>query len=143
MFIYNAIVMKHLFTIVLATSLFFVSTSCQNSQKNTSGYSELSVSESPEGKWQANDATLQGIRNMELLVKQSEERPGTTGLKELLGMEYKEIFKKCTMTGEAHNALHDYLFPLKERIDGLSDPPTMDELKEIEGYLAAFDNYFE
>lgn len=135
--------MKNFCAIIFIAASPLIFSGCQNNQDNTPSYSELSVTQSPDGKWEANDATLQGIRNMKLFVKQSQERPGTTGLKELLEMEYKEIFKECTMKGEAHNALHDYLFPLKERIDGLSDPPTEDELKEIGKYLEAFEEYFE
>ncbi len=135
--------MKKYWTIILFAATIFSSTGCQNDQSNTPSYSELLVSQSPDGKWEANEATLQGIKNMKRFLKQSEERPGTTGLKELLAMEYKSIFKNCTMTGEAHNALHDYLFPLKERIDTLSDPPSAGELKEIREYLEAFDDYFE
>ena len=61
-----------------------------------------------------------------------------------LQAEFKAIFAKCTMTGESHNQLHNYLLPVKEQLDklkaGSSDINTLEEMQE---YLVTFKIYFE
>ena len=96
-------------------------------------------------KWKANPETITGINNMSTLVQN-----GITGKVEVaklydsLQAEFKAIFDKCTMTGESHNQLHNYLLPLKGQLDklkaGSSDINTLEEMQE---YLVTFKNYFE
>ena len=61
-----------------------------------------------------------------------------------LQQELKTIFDKCTMKGEAHEQLHQYLVPLKNRLDILKTGAKREEtLLDIRDYLETFDNYFE
>ena len=96
-------------------------------------------------KWKANPETITGINNMITLVQ-----TGITGktepskLHDTLQVEFKTIFDKCTMTGESHNQLHNFLLPLKAELEklktGYGDAET---LKEMQEYLLTFKNYFE
>ena len=60
-----------------------------------------------------------------------------------LEKEFTTILQKCTMNGEAHTQLHNYLLPLKGKIDKLKDNPDFKSLKDIQSYLNDFKNYFQ
>ena len=96
-------------------------------------------------KWKANAETITGISNMSSLVQGGiTGKTDATKLHDSLQVELKAIFDKCTMTGESHNQLHNYLLPLKGQLDklkaGSSDINTLEEMQE---YLVTFKNYFE
>ncbi|MBK8088502.1 MAG: hypothetical protein IPK31_11425 [Chitinophagaceae bacterium] len=96
-------------------------------------------------KWKANPETITGINNMSTLVQN-----GIAGKIEApkihnsLQAEFKTIFDKCTMKGESHNQLHNFLLPLKGLLDKLktvgSDSNTLEEIRK---YLLTFKYYFE
>lgn len=94
-------------------------------------------------KWKANPETISGINNMSSLVQD-----GIAGkierakLHDTLQVEFKTIFDKCTMTGESHNQLHNYLLPLKAQLEKLKTG-NAESLEEIQEYLLTFKNYFE
>ena len=96
-------------------------------------------------KWKANPETITGISNMSSLVQNGIiGKVGTAKLHDSLQFEFKTIFDRCTMTGESHNQLHNYLLPVKGQLDklkaGSSDINTLEEMQE---YLVTFKNYFE
>ena len=93
-------------------------------------------------KWEANAETTEGIANMLSLIHEydaSAEPESYEDLQEQLQAQFRDIFKKCTMTGGAHNQLHNYLIPLKEKLEKISE----DNLYDIESYLHTYGNYFE
>jgi hypothetical protein len=47
------------------------------------------------------------------------------------------------MTGEAHEQLHNYLIPLKTKIDGLSEGVTVEKTEDFKTYLEEYFNYFQ
>ena len=96
-------------------------------------------------KWKANPETIKGINNMSSLVQN-----GITGKVEVekvydsLQVEFKTIFAKCTMKGESHNQLHNFLIPIKGQLEKLkAESKDAEILKEMQGYLLTFENYFE
>lgn len=96
-------------------------------------------------KWKANAETITGINNMSSLVQNGIiGKVEVAKLYDSLQVEFKAIFDKCTMTGESHNQLHNFLLPLKGQLDkikaGSSDINTLEEMQE---YLLTFKNYFE
>lgn len=96
-------------------------------------------------KWKANPETITGVNNMLALVENGMAGKMTTrNLYDTLKVEFKMIFDKCTMTGESHDQLHNYLLPLKDRMDKLKEDGANDnDLKEMQEYLLIFKNYFE
>ncbi|HRK55231.1 MAG TPA: hypothetical protein PK185_15050 [Cyclobacteriaceae bacterium] len=96
-------------------------------------------------KWMANIETTEGIQNMMQLidVAQSDTNSSVESLKENLLLEFTDILNKCTMEGESHDQLHNYLLPLKEQIESLSDGAKKEDLEEIKSYLSTYKNYFE
>jgi len=57
--------------------------------------------------------------------------------------EFTGIFQKCTMKGESHNQLHNFLLPLKEMLEKLEEHSEKQDLEEIKSYLHTYKNYFE
>lgn len=91
-------------------------------------------------RWEANPETNEGIKNMINLVADFDQQNGDyEALQSNLQSEFRDIFKKCTMTGEAHDQLHNYLLPLKERLEKVSP----ENIKGILSYLHTYSDYFE
>jgi len=67
-------------------------------------------------------------------------------LKKELEAEFSNIFQKCTMKGEAHNQLHNYLKPMISIFEGLESSnleTCKASFKMMEDHLAGYANYFE
>ncbi len=96
-------------------------------------------------KWKANPETITGINNMTALVQNGiAANMQTAKLHDTLQIEFKTIFDKCTMTGESHNQLHNFLIPLKRQLEKLKAGNSETEtLKDIKEHLLTFSNYFE
>jgi hypothetical protein len=101
-----------------------------------------------EERWIANIETNLGINAMVELTQSFEHSDDITSyrmLKTQLESELATIFKKCTMKGEAHDQLHNYLLPLKARINKLetSDVSASKSIvEELKMYLLVYENYF-
>ncbi len=99
-------------------------------------------------KWVANAETSEGIKKM---IQLTESVPGNANLhdyhalKEKLEAEFSMILSKCTMTGEAHNQLHNYLLPMKGMFEGLNSPDIsvcVKSLEELKQHLGEYDDFF-
>jgi hypothetical protein len=67
-------------------------------------------------------------------------------LKEALEKEFKLIFQRCTMTGEAHDQLHNYLMPLKDlisRLDNTDAAVIGTTITDIDDHLQLYFEFFE
>lgn len=103
-----------------------------------------SVSSNNGMLWNSNAETTQGIKNMQaLLDNYSSETGNSEKLISDLKEEFAMIFKKCTMTGEAHDQLHNYLIPLKTKIQNLSAGITVEKTDDIKKYLKDYFSYFQ
>lgn len=151
--------MKYLF---LITIILFVSCKQSEGKKPVPVIEQQEVSsegshESIEGEvtlnnrelWQANPETTEGIIKMKERMNSFndfEKKEAYSTLKEGLETDFTELFQKCTMKGEAHNQLHNYLFPFIDLFDGLesSDLETCKKsFKELNAHLNTYSNYFE
>ena len=93
--------------------------------------------------WAANVETTDGIRSMQAILNDFD--PATddgTVLKEELEAEFNEIFAKCTMTGEAHDQLHNFLIPVHGMLDKFGSTSTDAQREELAKYLGTYGNYF-
>lgn len=94
-------------------------------------------------RWKANPETTSGIANLVALVDKQLLNPGDAkAVKASLEEEFGLIFERCTMTGEAHNQLHNYLIPIHQRLSGF-DAADAKQLAEMKSYLATYGTYFE
>ena len=94
-------------------------------------------------RWKANPETTSGIANMIVLVdKQIAEKGDAKAAKAALEKEFGLIIERCTMTGEAHDQLHNYLIPLKGMLDSLGTTPDAAKLGAMGNYLGTYHQYF-
>lgn len=95
-------------------------------------------------KWIANAETTDGIRSILALLEAHSSNPASDikVLKNKMMSEFTGIFKKCTMKGESHEQLHNFLLPLKEKLEKLEGGDAQD-LEKIKSHLTTYKNYFE
>ncbi|MCD6543333.1 MAG: hypothetical protein J7K34_02380 [Flavobacteriaceae bacterium] len=99
--------------------------------------------------WMANIETTQGIDNMIALIgsfSNKESVEAYTKLKTSLDKEFGTILKECTMKGESHDQLHNFLIPMQELFEGLasSDLKTCkDSYDTLKNHLKEYQKYFK
>ncbi|MCF8246930.1 MAG: hypothetical protein K9J37_18510 [Saprospiraceae bacterium] len=101
-------------------------------------------------RWQANSETTQGIADMQAILAKYEGKTEALSdrkaLREELETGFQNIFKQCTMTGEAHEQLHNFLLPMKgifEKIDSGTAAESQAAIGQLEKHLADYQNYFQ
>ncbi len=99
--------------------------------------------------WTANQETTTGVNNMIELMNSFTDKDNVDSygkLTENLKLEITIIFEKCTMKGEAHNQLHNFLVPIKDLFEGLSSNDLnrcKESYSKLNNHLAVYKNYFE
>jgi hypothetical protein len=111
--------------------------------RGTNGDTSSSPTRHESVRWQANEATIQGVRGMQGLTA-GYPGNGLAGglLRDSLQERMALIFEQCTMEGEAHEALHEYLLPLIGIFRELPDDPKRSQLDSITAHLSRFDEQF-
>ena len=114
----------------------------------TANAGDIGVSLDDGKRWEANAETTEGINNMIKLMKgfsDSESIVAYAKLNKDLQNEFGLIFQRCTMKGESHNQLHNYLVPMKDMFKGL----TASDIKickksyaDMGKQLAQYEKYF-
>lgn len=96
-------------------------------------------------KWKANAETIEGVNKMQAILRNGMvAKAEPSALYDPLLKEFQTIFEKCTMKGEAHNQLHNYLVPVKNSLDKIKGNATdVQPLNDLDKHLATFTNYFE
>ena len=102
-------------------------------------------------KWQADEATTENISQMQQTLNRYQ--PGAENKPEAfqqLGRELRadlnKTFRDCTMTGQAHEVLHQFLIPIEQNIEVLeaNDPEAaLAAQLRIEEQLSNYADYFE
>lgn len=109
--------------------LFFLLISCNSSisKEDTLSYNDdgkdVIVTLENETLWKANEYTSIGMNNMiklmqDLAINKANSKDFDL-LTENLKNEFTLIFQKCTMKGEAHNQLHNFLIPINNEFENL------------------------
>jgi len=99
--------------------------------------------------WMANAETSEGIEKMTQLIANftdTENMEAYSELKTTLETEFGTIISKCTMTGEAHDQLHNYLLPMKPLFKDLAaeDLATRKAgLEKLTKHLSEYSAYFK
>lgn len=99
-------------------------------------------------KWEANIETTREIALMQELLGEFPSSPTEEDYRELhkkLITGFQSILQKCTMKGDAHTQLHNYLMPYKKLIDTFGTG-SLEECNKIfpgmQGYLMKYSQYF-
>ena len=153
--------MQKLIKIVFIFAIPFIAFSCGQSTKKKQDASKTEQTiDSPDesenvltldnGKlWSANSETTSGIKNMISLMNFFEEKDNLNAyaaLNKNLEKEFGTIISKCTMKGEAHNQLHNYLVPMKSLIKGLKSSELnicKENYNKLNIHLAKYITYFK
>ena len=80
------------------------------------------------------------------LFKDTESVEAYSVLKTGLEENFTELFQKCTMKGEAHNQLHNYLFPILDLFEGLESSDLSickNSFSELNIHLDEYSKYFK
>jgi hypothetical protein len=94
-------------------------------------------------RWPANPETTEGIRGMQALVEgYPANGVSSVTLRDSLDARMAMIFERCTMKGEAHEALHHYLVPLQELIHRIPDEASGAQLDSLQQHLRHYDEVF-
>lgn len=99
-------------------------------------------------RWKANAETTEGVHAMQAIVTRAKSNAlSKTEASSELRMAFQEIFTRCTMTGEAHEALHGFLMPTGALLDELDAASTSEQsavvLSRLEAKLATYGDTFE
>lgn len=97
-------------------------------------------------KWTANPETTDGIKRMQSLAEGfSGQDADASHLAEDMLVAYQEIFDKCTMKGEAHAQLHNYLIPLGAHLNEIKACTTGcgAHIEHVQAYLTTYFTYFQ
>ena len=153
--------MKFKFLVPLIISIFMVTIACENTKKNNQdsttktelkeaiNKSETIVNLDNGKRWIANRETTEGINAMIQLMKSftdSENIDSYQVLADSLNSEFNTILKKCTMKGESHDQLHNYLFPMKEKFEKLSSNDlneSKNAFEDLKMHVSLYKEYFE
>lgn len=155
--------MKNILLYILCTSLSIMLFSCKHGHDEKASETTEAPKKytAPDGhtigidvklnngsKWEANVETTQGIGYM---LGSVNDMPAHSTLEDFrslhktMNVRFQSILQQCTMSGEAHNQLHNYLMPLKEKID-LLDSADLDTCKkmlpELKEYIMKYSHFF-
>lgn len=94
-------------------------------------------------RWIANPETTTGIANMSAILQAFDPASGNADtLKAALEEEFGLIFERCTMEGEAHNQLHNYLIPIHHALREF-DGNVAHDREAMATHLASYTTYFQ
>jgi hypothetical protein len=103
-----------------------------------------------DGKhWIANAETTTGVNNMIRIMNSFSDQNNVEAyalLTKNLKKEFTMIFQKCTMTGESHNQLHNFLVPIKDVFETLSSSDLkkcQDSFQKLNKHLGEYKKFFE
>ncbi|MFK5878740.1 MAG: hypothetical protein QM478_04500 [Flavobacteriaceae bacterium] len=122
-------------------------TKTEHSKETHSSVSSVKLNDGE--KWMANIETTEGIQKMQFIMNSFSDKESINEyklLKEKLEVEFTNIFTLCTMKGESHNQLHNYLKPLIGIFEGLESgelKTCKENFSILNNHLAEYTNYFE
>ena len=94
-------------------------------------------------RWIANPETTTGIANMSAILQAFDLASGNADtLKAALEDEFGLIFERCTMEGEAHNQLHNYLIPIHHALREFDGNAAHDR-EAMATHLATYMTFFQ
>jgi len=152
--------MKKAIHLIFILTLLIITISCVNktekkqnptkTQQTEDEHKSDAVLELNNGNlWQANLETTEGINNMLTLINsftKKETIEAYSTLKQNLEKEFGAIISKCTMKGEPHNQLHNFLspmIPLFKELESSNLNVCKESYKTLNKHLLEYSNYFE
>lgn len=101
-------------------------------------------------RWVANPETTNGVAEMQAILLKYEGKTADVAnrkyLRDELELTFQDIFKQCSMTGPAHDQLHNYLLPMKAMFEKIEDGNSMEAeaaIKQLKMHLDEYHTYFQ
>jgi len=153
--------MKKVTTLVLTIATFVFIISCGDSTRKKQEEPKPQNTEEVEHKnsqvlqlnngklWSANIETTQGIINMQKLLTSFTDKENLEAyatLKQNLEDEFGTIITECSMEGESHNQLHNFLIPITKTFDGFESKDIeicKTNFENLNKHLSTYANFFE
>jgi hypothetical protein len=132
--------MKNAFLFLLPLLALIAISACQEDHTGHAAAVQLDNGK----RWQANPETTAGIANMQAILTNYEGRDGAEdrqAMRAELEAAFQDIFAQCTMKGEAHDQLHNYLFPMKDLFGQIESSD--EAIEQLKAHLGAYEGYFE
>jgi hypothetical protein len=136
---------------VILASVLFAAVSCSRQEEgvNDGQASEVTAAPEKDGRVEANEATTRGISAMKQTLGQFRsggEHSSYTDLQASLDSTFQDILQKCTMKGEDHQRLHEFLEPVPGMTRGIADPDQAladRNIRALADHLDTYDRYFK
>lgn len=144
-------------TNILVTAAFcLLLSACSEKEERTSAKAPETIDIEEEGlhlnqneKWQVPEDMMQIIKKQQELVTNYQSQSDTVHL--ALGNDLDSLctllVQSCTMTGEAHNVLHEWLIPYWTVIDSINAANDFNKasvfIDELSDHYKSFNTYFE
>jgi len=115
-------------------------------ESHTGGGDHLSLNNGD--KWIANKETTHGVNSIIDLMDSFSDKDDVSAYQELakgVKAKFLMIFNKCTMTGESHNQLHTFLYPIKDSLSDLSSgdiETCKTSFDKLRTHLDEYDKFF-
>ncbi len=99
--------------------------------------------------WDTQVEMTNRVKNMTQLLNDFSDYDNVDAYKKLstaLSHEFDMIFKECTMTGEAHNQLHNFLIPVKDMLEALNSSDVQkckQGYEHLKAHLSEYNTYFQ
>ncbi len=118
--------------------------SCNKQEKNSSNYQKNIISLNNGNPWKASPETTNGIENMKKIMVSFNIDSNLNLYDKLvddLTEEFLIILEKCTMKGESHDQLHNYLLPIKIMFKDLLNTNIKERQKTFYKLSSHLENY--
>ena len=118
--------------------------SCNKQEENSSNYQKNIISLNNGNPWKANPETTNGIENMKKKMASFNIDSNLNlydNLVDDLTEEFLIILEKCTMKGESHDQLHNYLLPMKIMFKDLLNTNIKERQKTFYKLSSHLENY--
>ena len=118
--------------------------SCNKQEENSSNYQKNIISLNNGNPWKASPETTNGIENMKKIMASFNIDSNLNLYDKLvddLTEEFLIILEKCTMKGESHDQLHNYLLPIKIMFKDLLNTNIKERQKTFYKLSSHLENY--
>ena len=118
--------------------------SCNKQEENSSNYQKNIISLNNGNPWKASPETTNSIENMKKIMASFNIDSNLNLYDKLaddLTEEFLIILEKCTMKGESHDQLHNYLLPIKIMFKDLLNTNIKERQKTFYKLSSHLENY--
>tara|TARA_R110001592_G_scaffold59200_1_gene179600 strand:+ start:50071 stop:50583 length:513 start_codon:yes stop_codon:yes gene_type:complete len=107
----------------------------------------LTINLNGDNKWlmdaHTRSVTSDMVNRFSSLDIEQQDQEALIQLGEQLSLDLDNLIQGCTMKGDEHNALHEFLISFMPALEKLKSSGSMDSAKHVENLLTEYQEYFE